>query len=92
MVQSRETVDEALALEFEASEGIEAAHSEHSRGEAAVSVGLLLDAIEKERDSLDLLEQGVDTLRQSLEQRRRAIDQQLDILNDLSTCLSKERS
>jgi hypothetical protein len=44
MVQSRETVEEALALEFEASEGIEAAHSEHSRGEAAVSVELLLDA------------------------------------------------
>jgi hypothetical protein len=92
MAQSRETVGEAFALEFEAVEGIEAALSEHSRGEAELSVGLLLEAIEKERESLYLLEQGVDTLRQSMEQRRRAIDQQLEILNDLSACLSKERS
>ncbi len=87
MVQSRESVREAVALEFEAAEGIDAARSEQSRGQPSVSVGLLLDAIEKERDSLNLLEQGVETLRQSMEQRRRAIDQQLEILNDLSECL-----
>lgn len=74
MVRSGEPVEGAVALQFEAAEEVDAAHSEHSRGAPSVSIGLLLDAIEKERESLDLLEEGVETLRQSLEHRRRSLD------------------
>ena len=92
MVRSGEPVEGAVALQFEAAEEVDAAHSEHSRGAESVSIGLLLDAIEKERKSLDLLEQGVETLRQSLEQRRRSLEQQQEILTKLSNCLIKEGS
>ena len=92
MVRSGEPVEGAVALQFEAAEEVDAALSEQSRGAPSVSIGLLLDAIEKERDSLDLLEQGVETLRQALEQRRRSLEQQQEILTQLSTCLIKEDS
>lgn len=85
-----ENVEGAVALEFEAAEQVNAAQSEQSRGEGPISVDLLIDAIEKERDSLDLLEQGVETLRQSLEQRRRSLEQQQEILSALADCLIKE--
>ncbi|HSE32902.1 MAG TPA: hypothetical protein VLA93_15115 [Pyrinomonadaceae bacterium] len=87
---SGENVEGAVALEFEASEQVDAAQSEQTRGSSSISVDLLIDAIEKERDSLDLLEQGVETLRQSLAQRRRSLDQQQEILNALADCLIKE--
>lgn len=86
------TVGDALVLELEAVEEVDAARSEQVRGEPAVSLDLLSEAIEKEQASLDLLEQGVETLRQSLEQRRRALEQQQEILNDLTDCLRNERS
>jgi hypothetical protein len=90
-VRSGENVEGAVALELEAAEQVDAAQSEQSRGGASISVGLLMDAIENERDSLDLLEQGVETLRQSLEQRRRSLEQQQEILTALADCLIKER-
>ena len=90
MSASGENVEGAVALELEAAEQVAAAKSEQTRGESSLSIGLLIDAIEKERDSLDLLEQGVETLRQSLEQRRRSLEQQQEILNALSDCLIKE--
>lgn len=89
MRASGENVEGAVALEFEAAEQVAAAHSEQTRGQSSISVGLLIDAIEKERDSLDLLERGVETLRQSLEQRRRSLEQQQEILNALADCLIK---
>ena len=92
MVRSVEPVEGAVALQFEAAEEVDAAQSEQSRGAPSVSIGLLLDAIEKERNSLDLLEQGVETLRQSLDHRRRALEQQQEILTKLSNCLIKEGS
>jgi len=76
-------MNEALAAEAESVERVNAAEAEQERGQPAVSLGLLMQAIEKERDSLDLLEQGMETLRQSLEDRRRALDQQEEILNQL---------
>lgn len=90
MVRSGEPVEGAVALQLEAAEEVDAARSEQSRGAPSVSIGLLLDAIDKERESLDLLEQGVETLRQALERRRRSLEQQQEILTDLSNCLIKE--
>ena len=89
-MRTAENVEGAVALEMEAADQVDAAKSEQSRGEPSISVGLLIDAIEKERDSLDLLEQGVETLRQSLEQRRRSLEQQKEILSELAQCLIKE--
>lgn len=92
MSRSGEPVEGAVALQLEAAEEVDAAESEQSRGAPSVSIGLLLDAIEKERASLDLLEQGVETLRQSLEHRRKSLEQQQEILTNLSKCLLKEGS
>ena len=91
MVHSREQVEGAVALELEASEQVDAARSEQSRGTDSISLDLLMDAMEKERDSLDLLEQGIETLRQSLEQRRKSLEQQQEIISSLADCLSNER-
>lgn len=90
MAQSRESVEDAVALGSQATEEVEAALSEKDRGGPAVSIGLLLDAIEKERDSLDLMEQGVDTLRDALEQRRRSLELQHQVLLELSECLQDD--
>jgi hypothetical protein len=84
MAQSRESVEEAVALGTESAEGVEAALSEKDRGGPGVSMGLLLDAIEKERDSLELMEQGIETLREGIEQRRRALELQQQVLLELS--------
>jgi hypothetical protein len=92
MVRSSEQVEGAVALELEAAEGVDAAKSEHSRGAPSISLDLLMDAIEKEKDSLDLLEQGVETVRQSLEQRRKSLEQQQEIISSLADCLNTERS
>ena len=92
MAQSREAVDEAVQLQAEATEEVEAAVSEKDRGGPAVSVGLLLDAIEKERDSLELMEQGIETLREAIEQRRRSLELQQQVLTDLSESFTEETS
>jgi len=84
MAQSRESVEEAVALGSESAEVVEAAMSEKDRGGSSVSIGLLLEAIEKERDSLELMEQGVETLREAIEQRRRSLELQQQVLLELS--------
>lgn len=84
MAQSRESVEDAVALGSESAERVEAALSEKDRGGPAVSMGLLLDALEKERDSLELMEQGVETLREAIEQRRRSLELQQQVLLELS--------
>jgi hypothetical protein len=91
MAQSRESVEEAIALGSESAEEVEAALSEKDRGGPAVSLGLLMSAIEKERDSLDLMEQGVETLRQALEERRRSLELQQQVLLELSECMQREQ-
>jgi hypothetical protein len=90
MAQSREAVDDAVALEAESAEKVEAAVSEKDRGGPAVSVGLLIDAIEKERDSLDLMEQGIQTLAEALDQRRRSLELQQQVLLELSECVQQD--
>lgn len=91
MVKSREALSGAISMENEASEGIGAAKAEQELGQPTLSLGLLKEAIEKERTSLDLLENGVETLRQALDQRRQALDQQAQILDEIMTTLSAER-
>jgi hypothetical protein len=83
MGESREAVREALEIEAASVEGVEAARTEQQRGQAALSAELLLESIEKERDSLVLLDQGVDTLKQALDNRRQALEQQERLLQDL---------
>ena len=84
MAQSRESVEDAVALGTESAEEVEAALSEKDRGGPGVSLGLLLSAIEKERDSLELMEQGIETLREAIEQRRRSLEMQQQVLLELS--------
>lgn len=84
MAQSRESVEEAVALGSESAEQVEAAMSEKDRGGPGVSLGLLLSAIEKERDSLELMEKGLETLRDGIEQRRRSLEMQQQVLLELS--------
>jgi hypothetical protein len=91
MAESREALSEAIAMETEATEGIGAAKAEQDLGQPALSLDLLKEAIEKERASLDLLEDGVETLRQALEQRRQALDQQGELLDEIIGALSAER-
>src|SRR5437867_3571938 len=75
---------DAVTLEADAADGVEAALGETELGRSPFSIGLLLEAVRKERESLDAIEQGMETLRLSLAQRRRAIDQQEEMLRDLS--------
>ena len=64
---------------------------EGHRGNAPFTIGLLLNATQRERESLEAFEESINTLRLSLEQRRRVIDQQEEILRDLSESLSTRR-
>jgi hypothetical protein len=50
-----------------------------------------LEAVQKERKSLQLFGQGMETLQQALEDRRRALDQQEELLTELVNEIS-ERS
>jgi hypothetical protein len=83
MLESGKAVKEALAIEAESNDEVEAARVEQERGQSSSSLGLLLEAIEKERASLDLLDEGVETLRQAVEDRRKALEQQREILHQL---------
>jgi hypothetical protein len=85
-------MNEAATFEADAADGVEAALGEGSGDNSPFSIGLLLEATQKERDSLEAIEESMDTLRLSLAQRRRAIDQQEEILRDLSKFLSQERT
>ena len=88
---SSDFINEAADLEAGAAAEVEAAlEADHSG--SPFSIGLLLDAAQKERDSLEAIEQSIETLRLSLDQRRRAIDQQEEILRDLSDSLTQERT
>ena len=89
MAQSRESVEDAAALGSESAAEVQAALSEKDRGGPGVSLGLLLSAIEKERDSLDLMEQGIETLRQAVEERRRSLELQQQVLVELSECVQQ---
>jgi hypothetical protein len=89
MSESGEAVKEALAIEAESNDEVEAARVEQQRGQSTLSLGLLLEAIEKERASLNLLDEGVETLRQAVEDRRKALEQQQEILHELVESMRK---
>jgi hypothetical protein len=90
MMRTEESVEGAVALQSEAGAQVEAAVAERERGESSVSMELLLEAIGKERESLDMIDSSLETLRLAMDQRRRAIDQQQEILSELVECLNKE--
>jgi len=92
MAQPGEAVDEAVALGTKSAEEVEAAITEKDRGGPGVSVGLLLDAIEKERDSLDLMERGVETLREAIEQRRHSLELQHQVLLEFSESYQEDKT
>jgi hypothetical protein len=92
MGHSSESVEEAVALGLESAAEVQAALSEKDRGGPGVSLGLLLSAIEKERDSLDLMDQGIDTLRQAVEDRRRSLELQQQVLLELSECMQAQET
>jgi hypothetical protein len=81
------TATEAITLEEDAAGDVEAAVSELSRDNSSFSIELLLAATEKERRSLDAIEEELEAVRNSLAQRRTAIDQQEEMLRDLAQSL-----
>ncbi len=87
-----DSINEAATLEADAAGGVEAALAEAERSDRPFTIGLLLDATQRERESLDAIERSMEGLRLSLAQRRRAIDQQEEILRDLSEALIRERT
>ena len=87
-----DSLSDAADLEAGAAEQVEAAVAESDRVNSPFSISLLLEASQKERESLDAIEQSLETLRLSLAQRRRAIDQQEEILRHLSDSLIQERT
>ena len=90
MAQSRESLEDVVALESESAEEVQAAISEKDRGGPGVSIGLLMSAIEKERDSLELMEQAVETFRHALEERRHSLELQQQVLLELSDTIQAE--
>ena len=70
-------------MQNEAAEEVQAAEAEQQRGESSMSVDLLIDAVRKERQGLDKLEQGINVMREALEERRHALDRQDEILEQL---------
>jgi len=90
MAQMGEAVKDALAAEAEAVQEVEAARAEHDRGKPTLSLDLLLTAIEKEKESLQLWEEGVETLRQALSDRRHALDQQQELLSEFARTLRRD--
>jgi hypothetical protein len=90
MSKCSEAIRDAKAAEAEAFEGVEAAQAEQQRGEPGLSFDLLIEAIGKERDSLDLLEQGIETLHQSIEDRRTALEKQEGLLHQLMDELNQK--
>lgn len=92
MATSADELSKAASLETIAADQEEAAIGEGQPGGSPFSIGLLLDAAQKERESLDAIEESMEMIRLSLAKRRRAIDQQEEALRDLSESLGNERS
>lgn len=73
----------AMQLQAEAAEELDAARAEQERGAPFASLGLLRDALRKEREALDLQERALEQQREAIEERRRALDREEQILDDL---------
>ena len=81
------SVNEAPALKRDEVESVAPTAAESDTDDQPFTISLLLDASQKERESLDAIEKSMETLRLSLAQRRRVIDEQEEILRDLSKAL-----
>ena len=88
MAPTTDPITDAMTLEADSADGVEAAVGESRRGSSAFPISLLIEAVEKERESLDAIELAMDSLHLSLEQRRRAIYQQDEMLRELSNSLN----
>ncbi len=82
MKDSNEMMQEAIRLQTEAAEELEAARAEQQRGEQAVSVELLKEAVDKEQAAIKLQEQAIDEQREAVEERHRAFEQQRQDLDE----------
>ena len=86
------SIENGATLEADAAAEVEAAVTELGRqGRFPLSIGLLLDALETERQSLESIEDSIDSLKIALDQRRQALDQQDEMLRDLADSLNKGR-
>ena len=85
MIDSDDTMNEAMRLQSEAAEELEAARAEQQIGSPTVSLQLLRDAIEKEREGLDLQEQSLIKQREAIQERRKSLEQQEQVLDELLT-------
>ena len=83
MEDINEMMQEAMRLQTEAAEELEAARAEHERGEEAVSLELLKEAAEKEQEALELQEQAIAEQRRAAEERHQAFEQQKQELDEL---------
>lgn len=91
MPESGEAVKEALVMGAESADQVDAAKAELDQGRSGISVGLLLEALEKERKSIELFDEGIETLKQALDDRRHALDQQEELLNQLVSELGEQQ-
>jgi len=91
MLMSTNSINDAMTSRSAAANKGEAGVVEGHRGNAPFTIELLLNATQRERESLEDFEESINALRLSLEQRRRVIDQQEEILRDLSESLSTRR-
>lgn len=85
MINSDDAMNEAMRLEAEAAEELDAARAEQQRGSPTLSLELLRHAIEKEREGLELQEQALAKQREAIEERRKALEQQEQVLDELLT-------
>jgi hypothetical protein len=76
MGKANEAMQEAVRLQQEATEELEAARAEQQRGAEAVSVELLKEAIEKEREAIEMQERALEEQRRALDERRAAFEEQ----------------
>ena len=76
MEDANEMMQEAVRLQTEAAEELEAARAEQQRGEQAASSELLKEAVEKEQEALKLQEQALAQQRREVEERHKVFDQQ----------------
>ena len=75
---------DSISIELRADEDISTCNGEG----VPFSIGLLLDATEKEGKNLSLIEDCMRDLESALRQRRRSINEQRELLRDLAKSLN----